>query len=880
MIIYKESEKSIICGYSISVSLVYTSFLRGVYSMARAVAARMEGDDYQSLVFWKYATDMLSDDSEICRIEYESDCAVKSFDDIVLHYSAKQRFRDGYIAKAYIQVKFHVIGNDMFTFDNLVDPAFISAKKNSFLGNVNNARNTLGDRFFDSKFVIYSPISISPTDELYQYVSNTDGTIDLKGLFNGTGERSKTGKIRKMLCEALGVSDEELKQVLRQVVIKDSTEKTENLIEALNEKFSALGMKKISGETGTNPYEEIGRTWIERNIKDFTKEKLERECQHAKLFNSYDGSNTEEFFFNYRKRIRETENRMKTIVDKSSDVKLIGAGGAYIDRCVLVNGEKVLVDSIDKVLNGGLHLIISAVSGYGKTTILRRLLVDDNTLAKYVPVYIGLRSLREFRDENIIVDTLCIELREKGLRISVPEIEIALQKGKILLLLDGVDEVKSDNRDRVQKDIMDIVEKFPKSPILVTSRPCIDFSRLEGDFSKIILQPLTIEQAKDFIKRTVCDKTLSEKFCRELDEGLYVSHKDFAENPLLLSLMFMSYKRNKGIPNRLTDFYYTTFECLYKDFDNMKGNMQREYKTQLLSEVEFQNLLSYICVQSYFFEEYDFDNRYLEIIITDGIRYLGLQEKIDDPKDFIYDLRNIVYILIQEGGEYRFIHRSFQTYFAAVFVMKFVTDDKQRAMFSKMIRGDRFQEFKEFFVLLRELEGDRCINNIFRDELLAIYDRAGEDKQYGILNQIFSKIGVAIIGKGNPGSEDYLSISDTDDFNYYIAYKKQDDPYLQRLIELFLFLNPLRYQLNDEEKKDFCISLTDCELEYVPPRLLLMPLEKITEYPPEIKDKVLNYHYRFYGIKDIVEYVEQIKEKENDDSEKYRNNRYYLAGII
>ena len=59
--------------------------------MARAVSARMKGDDYQALVFWKYAVKMLRDDSEIAKIEFENG-EVKSFDDIVIHYIGPQRF--------------------------------------------------------------------------------------------------------------------------------------------------------------------------------------------------------------------------------------------------------------------------------------------------------------------------------------------------------------------------------------------------------------------------------------------------------------------------------------------------------------------------------------------------------------------------------------------------------------------------------------------------------------------------------------------------------------------------------------------------------------------------------------------------------------------
>lgn len=41
--------------------------------MAKAVAVRDYGDQYQALVFWKYALDLLKKDSDIKNIGYEYD---------------------------------------------------------------------------------------------------------------------------------------------------------------------------------------------------------------------------------------------------------------------------------------------------------------------------------------------------------------------------------------------------------------------------------------------------------------------------------------------------------------------------------------------------------------------------------------------------------------------------------------------------------------------------------------------------------------------------------------------------------------------------------------------------------------------------------------
>lgn len=45
---------------------------RDIY-MAKAVAVRDYGDQYQALVFWKYALDLLKKDSDIKNIGYEYD---------------------------------------------------------------------------------------------------------------------------------------------------------------------------------------------------------------------------------------------------------------------------------------------------------------------------------------------------------------------------------------------------------------------------------------------------------------------------------------------------------------------------------------------------------------------------------------------------------------------------------------------------------------------------------------------------------------------------------------------------------------------------------------------------------------------------------------
>ena len=141
--------------------------------MANAVAVRDYGDQYQALVFWKYALDLLKKDSDIKNIGYEYD-EIKSFDDIVIFYKKEQIFRNTTIDRVYIQVKFHMKQNKEFTIENLLDPSFIDAKSESFLQKAVNAYRKDKEQYSKSVYVIYSTWTIQHTDILNELISNVD----------------------------------------------------------------------------------------------------------------------------------------------------------------------------------------------------------------------------------------------------------------------------------------------------------------------------------------------------------------------------------------------------------------------------------------------------------------------------------------------------------------------------------------------------------------------------------------------------------------------------------------------------------------------------------------------------------------------------------
>lgn len=88
---------------------------------------------------------------------------------------------------------------------------------------------------------------------------------------------------------------------------------------------------------------------------------------------------------------------------------------------------------------------------------------------------------------------------------------------------------------------------------ILTSRPN---DRLIGLNSSVELQtkPLSKEQALNLV-RNFDYYGYEEKFYEELKNGLYEKYQSFVSNPLLLTIMFITYIERYSIPESLNEFY-------------------------------------------------------------------------------------------------------------------------------------------------------------------------------------------------------------------------------------------------------------------------------------------------------------------------------------
>ena len=253
--------------------------------MSNAISALKKGNEYQALVFWKYAAKMLQEDSEIDKVCYEYD-EVKSFDDVVICYKKPQCFRDTQIIRDYIQIKFHVAQTKTITWEDLLSPQFVGSTKYSFMDKVVKEYRNNPLEFSQKRFILYTPWEVDQNEKtLYSLLDNIDQTIRLEVLFDQTTDRSQYGRIRKKLRESLELeSDEELKAILRQVCLKCSSEKTDELKGQVSLKLQLAELKPWESSKLVYPYIALIEALSERGIKEYTANNILEYCAREELF--------------------------------------------------------------------------------------------------------------------------------------------------------------------------------------------------------------------------------------------------------------------------------------------------------------------------------------------------------------------------------------------------------------------------------------------------------------------------------------------------------------------------------------------------------------------------------------------------------------------
>ena len=328
--------------------------------------------------------------------------------------------------------------------------------------------------------------------------------------------------------------------------------------------------------------------------------------------------------------------------------------------------ERILLNREGK--SKGRRIAITGEPGGGKTTCSQNI---SNLLSAHtqIPIWI---SLARLGDNSLIeyLEKIWLPNIARYSGLAIEQLKSALinqfQLGNVWLILDGIDEIASDNK-------LGQVESYLKEGYISEARIIVTCRlntwetphELLASFDTYRTLPFEDEQIDNFIGNFVGVKADRDNLLEQLENNQRI--KDLVRNPLRLMLLCIAWlKGEKSLPDTQAQLYALFVEQFYKFkqdkfsiFKKRHGLKLKERINQTLGEISKEAL----------------DRDHPTFLIDFDSLSDELQDRLDEQieektiYDWICDLGwlNNVGVSADNPGEtvYAFFHATFQEYFAA-----------------------------------------------------------------------------------------------------------------------------------------------------------------------------------------------------------------------
>lgn len=293
--------------------------------------------------------------------------------------------------------------------------------------------------------------------------------------------------------------------------------------------------------------------------------------------------------------------------------------------------------------------------GAGKSTLIKQLIEKIKTEYSYekdyiLPIFCQYKDLieRNLEIEGLVAETL---------------LEYKIQHdGKILIIVDSVDEVKESLEER-QANFRLIVEQISRNDqfrVLIASRvmdSLEDYEAIDKMFSRYSIIPLSISQLIDFVDKICNDIKVTHKLKSGIEKTpLFKFIPRTPVSAILLARILSD--EIKELPSTMTELYSKYSEIVLGRWDTSKG---------LLSQTEY-DVISNVLIEISMFM---MDNALSCISVSEVqdifLTYLAKRNlNVDEERLFkrlIY--RSEVTCVNNRTNTFTFLHRSFMEYFYA-----------------------------------------------------------------------------------------------------------------------------------------------------------------------------------------------------------------------
>jgi DNA polymerase III delta prime subunit len=344
-------------------------------------------------------------------------------------------------------------------------------------------------------------------------------------------------------------------------------------------------------------------------------------------------------------------------------------------------------------------LLILGRPGAGKTTFLKNLIIQcisGDFQSHCIPVFVTLKSFAEAKGQPNLLEYVyqLIPVMEKQ------GFENLLEQGRILFLLDGLDEVRVIDLSRVIADIEKVSDLYFQNRFLITCR----ISALKNNlilFKEVEIDDFGEEQISAFAGkwfRRKNNEIAADNFLKKLKSNPQI--KELAKTPELLALLCLIFEKPGDFPGKRSQLYRQAIKVLIQK-DIIDRNNEIFYKNLSLNQKE--KLLRNIAYLTFGKENFLFDVDYLENTVRNFLLLEFSEFNLDrlEINKFMSIIEAHNGLIIGRAHDvYSFSHLTFHEYFTA---MEIVESCDRELLLISLAQNIFEARWKEVFLLVSEM---------------------------------------------------------------------------------------------------------------------------------------------------------------------------------
>ena len=383
-----------------------------------------------------------------------------------------------------------------------------------------------------------------------------------------------------------------------------------------------------------------------------------------------------------------------------------------------------------KVANQQQYLMILGAAGAGKSTFLRKIGLEalkgksGELQHECIPVFIELKLFTE--SEINIKEVIRQAFRLCQLPFFEEFTNKALQQGKLLVLLDGLDEVPTGNTNLAIRQIQNFVEQYKDNRFIVSCRTAAYRSQFRNLMEIAWLAAVGIADFDDAQIQQFLQNWFSSEVDRQAGTAdkcwklikTQKSTKELARTPVLLTFLCLVYDASQDLPKNRATLYSDALDILLKKWAAEKRIQTDPIYRQLGIDLE-KIMLAEIAYHSFKSERF----------------FLSHQELVSQIKEFLHNNDNaskdldaeavLDAIAVQQGilveraeDVFSFSHLTLQEYLTA----QYIDDHRQvEKLVTEHLVDERWEEVfllvaglmhggTDDLLLLMEKEAHKYIN--------------------------------------------------------------------------------------------------------------------------------------------------------------------------